>query len=326
MIDRPTFTVVMPAYNTAATVGDAVRSVLAQTRRDFELVVVDDGSTDATPAAVERLAGDPRVHLLTQENRGAAAARNTAVERARGRYLSFIDSDDLWLPDYLERMAGVLERTPAAGFAYTDAWVLDATSGRIARASAMAWQHPPAEAPPSAERLLLELLARNFVYTAVTMPRAVVETVGPFDASLRAAIDYDMWVRIAAHGLPAVRPEGRLAVYRRARPGSISANRAAVFESLVRIYERIATDLAVATPARDLARQRAALARAELAALRGAHGVDAVWRRRLRPAAVGVKSRLLRRDAWLDPPPPEVVEAFPHLLAGTKHSIVSETS
>jgi GT2 family glycosyltransferase len=275
---------------------------------------------------VERLARDKRVRLLSQENRGAAAARNAGVERARGRFIGFIDSDDLWLPRYLEEMGAALERRREAGFAYTDAWALDATAGRIERATAMAWQHPPAEPPPDAESLLLELLARNFVYTAVTLPREVFDTVGLFDVSLRAAIDYDMWLRVAAHGYKAVRPPGLLAVYRRGRPGSISTNRPVVLESLVRVYERVANELPVSTSARSLATRRSDVMRAELAAVQGASGFDAVWRRRVRPALAHTKNRLLRREGWLDPPPPEVVEAFPQLLVGRSGRTVSETS
>jgi glycosyltransferase involved in cell wall biosynthesis len=316
----------MPAFNAAATVGDAVASVLAQSRPDLELLVVDDGSTDDTRDVVERLARDTRVRLLPQENQGAAAARNAGVERARGRFIGFIDSDDLWLPRYLEEMGAALERRPEAGLAYTDAWALDATAGRIERATAMAWQHPPTEPPPDAESLLLELLARNFVYTAVTLPRDVFDTVGLFDVSLRAAIDYDMWLRVAAHGFRAVRPPGLLAVYRRGRPGSISTNRPVVLESLVRVYERVAGELPVSTSARSLARRRAEVMRAELAAVKGASGFDAVWRRRVRPALAHTKNRLLRKEGWLDPPPPEVVEAFPQLLVGRSDRTVSETA
>src|SRR4051794_17458509 len=175
---HPIFTVVMPAYNTAATIGDAIRSVLAQTCSDFELVVVDDGSSDETASVVEQLAVDGRIRLLGQENQGAAAARNAALAAARGRYVSFIDSDDLWLPAYLDAMAAVLTQAPHAGFGYTDAWTIDRRTGRIGTATAMEWQRPPAAPPATADALLLELLDRNFVYTAATVPRAVFEDVG----------------------------------------------------------------------------------------------------------------------------------------------------
>ena len=311
----PMFTVVMPAYNTAETIGDAIRSVLAQTCSDFELVVVDDGSTDGTAAAVEQLAVDGRIRLLKQENQGAAPARNAALAAARGRYVSFIDSDDLWLPAYLEAMAEALTHAPAAGFAYTDAWTIDPGSGRVGTATAMQWQRPPAAPPATAEALLLELLDRNFVYTAVTVPRAVFDDVGPFDASLRAAIDYEMWLRIAARGYVAVRPPGLLAVYSRHRPGSISSNREVVVSSLAAIYDRLAGDPGLSQRARDVAGGRAAAAHAELAALEGAGGLGGAWRARIRPALVRLRNTALRRDGWLDAPPRELADAFPDLVS-----------
>ena len=305
----------MPAYDTAATVGDAVRSVLAQSRPDFELVVIDDGSSDDTASVVDRLAADRRVRLLRQENQGAAAARNAGLAEARGRYVSFIDSDDLWLPTYLEAMAAAFEEAPHAGFAYTDAWTIDPESGRIGRATAMEWQRPPLAPPANSDELLLELLDRNFVYTAVTVPRAVFERVGPFDPSLQAAIDYEMWLRIAAHGYVAIRPPGLLAVYSRNRRGSISTNREATYASVAAIYERLSADPIVSARAQDVARRRAAAARAELAALEGAGGLDALWRARIRPKLVRMRNTILRRDGWLASPPRELVEAFPELAS-----------
>jgi hypothetical protein len=89
-----------------------------------------------------------------------------------------------------------------------------------------------------------------------------------------------------------------------------------VLESLVRVYERVAGELPVSTSARSLARRRAEVMRAELAAVQGASGIDALWRRRVRPALAHAKNRALRKEGWLDQPPREVAEAFPHLIAG----------
>jgi glycosyltransferase involved in cell wall biosynthesis len=314
----PTFTVVMPAYNTAETIGDAVRSVLGQTRSDFELIVVDDGSTDDTAGVVQAFTQDPRVRMLAQENAGAAAARNAGLGQASGRFVSFIDSDDRWLPSYLELMLAALEQTPDAGFAYTDAWTVDPRTGRVGAATAMQWQRPPPVPPATAQELLLELLERNFIYTAVTAPRTVFERVGQFDPSLKAAIDYEMWLRMAAHGYVAVRPPGLLAVYSRDRAGSISANRTVVVRSLVGIYDRFGADSAMSPQVRQVAGRRAGTVRAELAALEGAGGLDSVWRRRVRPVLVRSRNTIFHRDGWLDSPPAELVEAFPDLVLGNR--------
>jgi glycosyltransferase involved in cell wall biosynthesis len=105
----PTVTVVVPAYNRAGVVGRAVRSALAQTLREVEVLVVDDASTDDTAAVVAAIE-DPRVRLLRHDrNRGGSAARNTGIEAARGRYVAFLDSDDEWHPAKLERQVATLE-------------------------------------------------------------------------------------------------------------------------------------------------------------------------------------------------------------------------
>jgi glycosyltransferase involved in cell wall biosynthesis len=95
----PTVSVITPAFNAAPYVRETLDSVLAQTFTDFEVIVVDDGSTDETAAIVDWYAQrDPRVRVVRQANRGIAAARNTAIAHARGRFLALLDSDDLWFP------------------------------------------------------------------------------------------------------------------------------------------------------------------------------------------------------------------------------------
>lgn len=110
------FSVIIPTYNRAATLPRAVASVLAQTCGDFELIVVDDGSTDDTPALVAAIT-DGRVRCIRQENRGVSAARNAGARAANGRYLAFLDSDDAALPHWLERLAAALD-APQTGIAY----------------------------------------------------------------------------------------------------------------------------------------------------------------------------------------------------------------
>lgn len=303
----------MPAFNAEATIGAAARSVLDQTCDDLELVVVDDGSTDGTASALAALEGDERLQLLRQPNSGAAAARNTGLTAARGRLVSFIDSDDLWMPTYLAEMSDALDRSPGAGLAYTDAWTLDRQRGRIGAATAMHWQDPPLPPPAEPTAFLRELLRRNFVYTATMVPAAVFEHVGPFRATLPAAIDYEMWLRIVAHGYRAVRSPHLLAVYTRGRPGSISSNRTTVLSSLVEVFGLVAESYPVDDETRALARRRRQEMRAELVALQGGGGLDGLWRARLRPRVVRARNAVFRRDGWLAEPPAEVVAAFPEI-------------
>jgi glycosyltransferase involved in cell wall biosynthesis len=118
----PAISVIIPTYNRAALLREAIDSTLRQTFRDFEILVVDDGSRDATPEVARDYAG--RIVYICQENRGCNAARNTALLRARGEYIALLDSDDLYLPYALELMHGLLGRFPQAGFAYTDFMIL----------------------------------------------------------------------------------------------------------------------------------------------------------------------------------------------------------
>lgn len=108
----PLFTIVIPVFNRAKLIDAAVSSVLSQTCQDFEIIVVDDGSTDDIVAAIEAL-GDPRIHLERQRNQGASAARNRGMDLANGRYIAFLDSDDRFLPHHLASMAEALKDQPA---------------------------------------------------------------------------------------------------------------------------------------------------------------------------------------------------------------------
>jgi glycosyltransferase involved in cell wall biosynthesis len=301
--------VVLPAYEAAATIAGAVASVLRQTESDFELIVVDDGSADGTAEVVERFE-DPRVRIVRRENRGAAAARNTGVNTAAAPLVAFIDSDDLWLPGFLAGMREIFEREPATALAYTDAWVVDAETRRVSTSTAMQWQHPPIPPPADPTAFLLELVERNFVYTATVARRSVLVRLGGFDERLRAAIDYDMWLRIVAANESVGWLPGLNAVYRRDRPGSISSDKARMFRALATVYTRLADDPEAPAPARERARARAAAALRELAAAEGGRDPASLWRARVRPRMVALRNAVGGHERWLDAPPAEVADVL----------------
>jgi glycosyltransferase involved in cell wall biosynthesis len=254
---EPTFSVVVPAFNAERTIAATMRSVLMQTRSDFELLVVDDGSTDATAERVEGLAGDPRVRLLRQENSGVAIARNTGIAAARGRYVSFLDSDDLWLPSYLETMGAALDAHDDAGFAFTDAWVWDEHVRRFARQTIMVTGNPPDVVPDDPRELFRLLLAGNFIYTSSTVRRAVLAEVGGFNGEVSPAEDWELWLRIAANGHRAIRAAPVLGVYR-IRAGSLSSDRAVMRAAAKRLLEVVATEYGLEAELLALVRQRQA--------------------------------------------------------------------
>jgi glycosyltransferase involved in cell wall biosynthesis len=302
----PTFTIAMAAHDAAETIDAAIRSVLAQTRQDLELVVVDDGSTDTTADIVEGYADDARVRLVRGKRGGPAAARNDAVAAGSGRYVSMLDSDDLWLPTYLESMDRALGAA-GAGLAYTDAWVLDDGSRRVQRATAMHYQDPPDPPPGDPEAFLARLVESNFVFTSATVPRTVFEDVGGFDETLDVCEDYDLWLRILSRGHRAVRAPGVLAVYRR-RPGSLSEDRERMLAGMARVLRRVKDD-ALPADVRASAAARVQRLEEELAARRGARGVrPALLRARIRAARA--KEAALRPVLWRRTPPSEVRAAF----------------
>jgi len=183
--------VIIPTYNRAAFVGTAVESALAQTYRLLEVIVVDDGSSDDSQAALSRY-GDEIVLLRHERNRGLSAARNTGIAASRGSHLAFLDSDDLWEPTKLARQMAELARQPEAGFCYCDYSLWE--SGEV-RARAVVSRRAREAGP----RIFEHLVGGNFVSAcAIVIPRHRLEAVGLFDESLTACEDWDMALRLAA--------------------------------------------------------------------------------------------------------------------------------
>ena len=306
--DAPRFSVVTPAYNTGPFVAATIRSVLAQTCGDFELIVVDDGSTDDTAAQVLSFAADPRIRLIRRANGGPSAARNTALAVARGRYVSMLDSDDLLAPHYLETMGGALDDRPEAGLAFTDAWVLDDRTRRVRRATMMHYQRPPAVVPADAASFLRLLLDRNFVYTAVTLRREVLEEVGGFDERLRTAEDWEFWLRIAAAGWPAVRPDGILAVHR-VHEEALSADLSRMIEGVCEMYRIVEEEWGATAEVREFARERRARWERRLSRRRDP-SLRATPPERVADLARAVRRAAAGRRLWLSEVPSEAAETL----------------
>jgi len=179
--------VIIPTYNRAALVKEAVASVLAQTYRDFELLVVDDGSTDGTPEALAAFGREIRV--LSRPGRGGVSeARNTGIAAAQGEWLAFLDSDDLWLPEKLERQIAFMEAQPRLLLSQTEeTWVRRGV--RV---------NPPRSHCKEGGRIFLRSLERCLVSpSAVVLHRRLWDDHGGFDEDLPAAEDYDLWLRLS---------------------------------------------------------------------------------------------------------------------------------
>lgn len=199
-------TVVIPAYNGAATIDETLRSVRSQTHRALEILVVDDGSSDATPAIVERhAAADARVRLIWQSNGGVAAARNRGVAEAKAELVALVDADDLWAPTKIEKQVAALDRGgPKAALAYTWSISIDEES-RV-----FGGDHRPRDEGDVLERTCLGNLVGNG--SAALMRKHAFIEAGAYDTSLRArgaqgCEDFKLYFRIAERYHFAVIPE-----------------------------------------------------------------------------------------------------------------------
>ena len=187
----PTVTVVIPAYNAMRYLAETMETVLNQTYQDFEVLVVNDGSTDETPNWVNKLSEkEPKVRMVSQANQGLAGARCTGVTNARGKYVAFVDADDLWKPTKLEKQVNSLENNPQAGICYTWTALADSdgkATGRViaSHAEGNVWQ---------------QMTEMNIVCCGSTpmIRRSCFDDVGLFDRAISPSDDWDMWWRISA--------------------------------------------------------------------------------------------------------------------------------
>lgn len=233
----PTVSVVLPTYNRARTLPRAIRSVLQQSFRDLELLVIDDGSSDSTDAVVASLS-DPRLRFIRRErNGGVAAARNTGVALARGEFIAFVDSDDEWLLDKLDKQVAVLrlsEHDPDTGLALCG---LLAWDGRQV-------SYLPHRARTGARTpdIRSEILRNNYALTSAwCVRRRHFEQVGPFDESLPPLEDWEWLIRYTSRFRAVLVDEPQCMIYR--SPDSISANQQKYIRALEGILRKHGEDL-----------------------------------------------------------------------------------
>ena len=186
MTTHPTVSVIIPTYNRAGMLQEAVDSVLAQDYSDFELIVIDDGSTDETPQILKDYG--TKIKVIRQHNHGVSAARNRGIAAASGGFIAFLDSDDLWLPGKLTIQTKFLKSTPDALICQTEEiWIRDGVRvnprERHQKYSGMIFERS----------LALCLVSPS----AVMVRRGLFDKFGLFDESLPACEDYDLWLRVS---------------------------------------------------------------------------------------------------------------------------------
>lgn len=188
-------TILIPSYNHAAFVADAVASALAQSERDVEVLVIDDGSTDDSVARLAHLS-DPRLEVRIQSNVGLSTTLNRGLARASAPWVKFLPSDDVLQPDCIARQLAAAERLPAARVVFALPEVVDAALVPLADPAPQAWFDTPLRAR---DELLRGLLERNFLCApGALFDRALALDVGGFDPLLRIAQDYDLWMKLLA--------------------------------------------------------------------------------------------------------------------------------
>lgn len=189
-MSNPLVSVVIPAYNAAAYLPETIKSVQTQTFQDFEVLVVNDGSVDKTSECVAGFT-DSRIKLINQANQGCAAARNTGLDASQGRYVAFLDSDDLWETTKLEKQVKCLEENSEIGLVYSWVDFSDADgnpTGKVRKVFAEG-------------NVFKQMIVGNLIScgSVPLVRRVCFEAVGLFDTNLWTAEDKDMWLRISAH-------------------------------------------------------------------------------------------------------------------------------
>jgi GT2 family glycosyltransferase len=258
----PTVSVVIPAYNCANHLGETLASVFAQTLPAHEVIVVNDGSPDTEE--LERVI-EPhrdRIVYIKQDNRGPSAARNAAIGRAQGEYVAFLDSDDVWLPEYLQEQMRALGSDPTLDLIYSDALLF----GDAPLAGRTFMQTAPTRGPVTIEGLLLYRC--SVITTCVVARRQALIDAGLFDESLRRVEDFDLWVRMAHEGAR-LGYQARVLARHRVHASSLAADVVIMIESRNRVLRKIATLPSLSLDLQATARAQLANSQAELALEQG---------------------------------------------------------
>jgi teichuronic acid biosynthesis glycosyltransferase TuaG len=217
--DKPELvSIIMPAYNAAPYIADSIKSVLAQTHKNWELIIIDDGSTDETNLVVEKYSSvDKRIRYIYQENARQGKARNNGIAHSLGCYIAFLDSDDLWLPEKLELQLLFLHNNNA-DFVFSETYVF--TDSTELKCLSKKLEIPNVKAPAGyfeGEQGIKVFLQNNQVpILTVLLKRDVINAVGGFAENLliQNAEDYHLWFKILLHGYKLWMMPQALAIYR----------------------------------------------------------------------------------------------------------------
>lgn len=232
--------IIIPSYNSARLLPQAVESALRSSFPDFEIIIVDDGSTDRTDELVGKNWQREEIRYIRQNNKGLAGARNTGIRTAQGEYLVFLDADDIILPDKLAVQKKYMDEHPGTDVVYSGSqWFVedDVDDTR------------PVEFPVYEGNVLEHLLFGNFIHVnSVMVRRQKALDAGLFDESLRELEDWDLWLRMALGGATFGFTPGILSKVR-IRKGSMTSNQQRMNATMVKVLEKTAETVALTYPA-----------------------------------------------------------------------------
>lgn len=266
----PVVSVIIPTFRAAPYVSEAVASVFRQTFPDFEILLVNDGSpdTDDLERAIEPYRD--RIIYIEQENRGPGGARNTAISRARGEFLAFLDSDDIWLPHYLAEQIGALRRDASLDFIYADAVLF----GDSVPAGETYMATSPSHGPVTLESLLNRDCM--VITTCTIVRREAVIHVGGFDED-RLVVpceDLDLWIRLAYNGCRMAYQRRVLARHRLLATSLVAHDELRLWTAQIRVLRKTAETLTLAPSARETIARRIVACEAEHALAAGKRSLD----------------------------------------------------
>lgn len=294
----PKVSVIIPAYNCQAYVAQAIQSVLNQSHRDFEIIVIDDGSSDNTLQALAPYAD--RIQLIRQHNSGVAVARNAGLRAAKGDLLAFLDADDWWEPERISTQLAALQLFPSAGLVFSDFAVVEQNGalrmprgirwkyGSMGEEKDSAWEKIFSDADtitsPGAinalayhGHILRRLFQGNFINTcSVLLKRAVLEQIGEFDPNLKTEEDYEYWLRVT-HQWSAIYVDYPLVTFRLS-PGQLTRtdNAERVAKNIFTVIQRTSAAMSAHLDPRQVAvRFRQMYLRLGVIALRAGRGSEA---------------------------------------------------
>ncbi len=243
----PAVSVVIAAYNSARYISQALDSVKSQTFSDYEVIVVNDGSSDREELEQILRSHPLPVIYISQENKGVSAARNAAIKIARGQFYAQLDADDQWTPDYLEVQLGILNDNPDVALVYPNATIIgdEGNAGRLFM-----------DITPSEGEVNFETLVRQqcVVMTCVTARMSAIRGAGMFDESIRSCEDFDLWMRIVMNGGRIVYHRKPLALYRR-HEGSLSSDRSWMMRNLLAVFEKFGNTLTLTPTEREMLKE-----------------------------------------------------------------------